>query len=783
MSVPIAPVDVEIAPEIALERGIKYAISVRALCEFTAKQGDLDLRFTPAPSAQEGLAGHTVVTSRRPPYYQAEVNLTGEFKHLLIRGRADGFDPVQNQVEEIKTFRGDLANLPENHRQLHWAQVKIYGGLLCQKLDLAAIRLVLVYFDIVSKKEILLSETHDAGSLKQYFEERCENFLDWAAQELAHRAKRDETLNQLRFPYSSFRQGQRQLATAAYKATVTGRCLVAQAPTGIGKTIGTLFPLLKACSGQKLDKIFFLTAKTSGRKLALDALLLLRHDGQKLALRVVELTARDKACEHPDNACNGDSCPLANGFYDRLPEARSAALTIANDGSLLDRDTLRTVARQHQICPYYLSQDLVRWADVVIGDYNQYFDLSSTLYALTIGNQWRISVLVDEAHNLLERARKMYSAELDQSRFEIVRRSVPLPLRKTLNRINRCWNELHKDQVHDYQTYPLPPEKFLLALHSGAAKILEYLTENAMASDGELQHFYFNLLQFLRMSDAFGEHSIFDITKIGKSPHGTSKKVRASAALCLRNIIPADFLQPRWAAAQSTVLFSATLMPWHFYFATLGLPKKTGWIDVPSPFKAEQLSVRVMSDISTRYHDRAASLSPIVDLISSQYREKPGNYLAFFSSFDYLQKVILLFTEKYPEIPIWKQTRGMEEAERDEFLARFTPSGRGIGFAAFAEAIDLPGERLAGAFIATLGLPQINFVNEQIKQRMNAVFNAGYEYTYLFPGIQKVVQAAGRVIRTHSDKGIIYLIDDRFSRRDVLRLLPAWWKVEQFCSP
>jgi DNA excision repair protein ERCC-2 len=392
---------------------------------------------------------------------------------------------------------------------------------------------------------------------------------------------------------------------------------------------------------------------------------------------------------------------------------------------------------------------------------------------------------VDEAHNLLERARKMYSAELDHSQFEIVRRSTPMPLRKTLNRINRCWNELHKNQVHDYQTYPLPPEKFLLALHNGAAKILDYLTENAMASDGELQRFYFDLLQFLRMSDSFDQCSLFDITKTGKSVNGALKEVRAGTVLCLRNIIPAAFLQPRWAAAKSAILFSATLTPWNFYQETLGLPKNTGFIDVPSPFKPEQLSIRVISDISTRYRDRTASLSPIVDLISDQYREKPGNYLAFFSSFDYLQKVILLFTERYPEIPAWKQTRGMKEAERDEFLARFIPSGRGIGFAvlggAFAEAIDLPGERLAGAFIATLGLPQINSVNEQIKQRMNAVFSAGYDYTYLFPGIQKVVQAAGRVIRTHSDKGTLYLIDDRFSQRKVLRLFPAWWKIEQQC--
>lgn len=221
-------VDPKASTEIESARHIKYSVSVRALCEFTAKQGDLDLRFTPSPSAQAGIAGHGVVTSRRGPNYQSEVSLSGEFKNLLVRGRADGFDPAQNQIEEIKTFRGDLGTMPDNHRQLHWAQVKIYGWLLCKKLGLSKVCLALVYFDIISKKETLLSEIHDANSLKQYFENRCEHFLDWAEQELTHRAMRDQSLISLRFPFSSFRQGQRQLAEAVYKGASVGRCLMAQ---------------------------------------------------------------------------------------------------------------------------------------------------------------------------------------------------------------------------------------------------------------------------------------------------------------------------------------------------------------------------------------------------------------------------------------------------------------------------------------------------------------------------------------------------------------------------
>ena len=291
------------------------------------------------------------------------------------------------------------------------------------------------------------------------------------------------------------------------------------------------------------------------------------------------------------------------------------------------------------------------------------------------------------------------------------------------------------------------------------------------------------------MSELFDQHSLLDITKVTRNPeksvaNSIVKNNLSGSVLCLRNIIPAPFLAPRFAAAQSTALFSATLTPWRFYGDTLGLPENAAWIDVESPFKAEQLSVQIVNDISTRYQHRERSVAPIADLIARQYKTKPGNYLAFFSSFDYLRMVTLLFRARYPEIPVWEQTRGMEEAEKADFLARFTPAGQGIGFAvlggSFAEGVDLPGKRLTGAFIATLGLAQINPVNEQIKQRMDAAFKAGHDYTYLYPGIQKVVQAAGRVIRTHLDQGVIYLIDDRFTRPDVLRLLPNWWKVEQY---
>ena len=738
-------------------------VAVRTLCEFTAKQGDLDLRFTPSPTAQEGIAGHLRVASRRSADYESEISLTGHYQHLTVRGRADGYDPTSNRLEEIKTFRGDLSRMPANHRALHWAQVKIYGWLLCQQRNLPTVTLALVYFEIGTEEESTIAEVHTAASLQQFFVDHCARFLTWAEQELTHRQVRDRGCTALTFPHPTFRSGQRELAQAVYHGVTSGRCVLAQAPTGIGKTVATLFPMLKAAPTQQLDKIFYLTAKTSGRQLALDALTLIRQTA--LPLRIVELVARDKACEHPDKACHGESCPLARGFYDRLPAARSEAIARTTG----DQQSVREVALSHSICPYYLSQELVRWSDVVIGDYSYYFDSSALLHALTNTNQWRVAVLVDEAHNLIDRTRNMYSAELDQHAFGIVRRNAPTLLRAPLDRLQRQWNAIGKAQQLPYQVVSVLPEKFLTALLRAVTAIGPFFVEMPDQIDPGLQRFYFDANQFLRLADTFDLHSLFDVT-VPASGH---------ARLCLRNVIPAPFLIDRFKASRCTVLFSATLSPWHFYCDTLGLPADTAWIDVPSPFAAAQLKVNLITAISTRYQDRAQSLSPIVDLIARQFTQQAGNYLTFFSSFDYLHKITTLFAERYPAIPMWVQHRGMDEVARNQFLARFEQGGAGIGFAvlggAFSEGIDLPGDRLVGAFIATLGLPQVNPINEQMRQRMEAQFGNGYQTTYLFPGLQKVVQAAGRVIRSQSDQGVLFLIDDRYQRAEVQALLPTWW--------
>ena len=747
-----------------------YRIAVRALCEFTAKAGDLDLRFTPSPTAQQGIAGHRTVASRRSAGYQAELSLQGEYAGVQVRGRADGYDPLGNVLEEVKTYRGDFKAIPANHRQLHWAQARVYGWLVCQSLQLPEVTIALVYFDIVSEQETRLQETWTAAQLQNFFNQQCTLFGAWAEQEAQHRQVRDDAARTLAFPHAQFRTGQRALAEAVYKTASGGRCLMAQAPTGIGKTIGTLFPLLKAMPVKQLDKVLFLTAKTPGRKLALDSLQVLYPRGTDAPLRVLELVARDKACEYPANACNGDACPLAKGFYDRLPAARQAAVAQA----ILNQQTLRDVALAHQVCPYYLSQEMARWADVIIADYNYYFDFTALLYGLAQANQWQVGTLVDEAHNLVERARQMYSASLDQQSLNRVRQNAPAVLDKSFKRLNREWNALHKEQIGPYQVHSQVPAKWLNALSACITAIGDYLNDHPQGLAGDLQGFYFEALQFNRVAELFDEHFLFDV-----SLHEHGK--RRLSQLNLRNIVPAAFIGPRLGSAHSNVLFSATLSPRTYYANLLGLPADTVWIDVESPFKAQQLAVHVVSEISTRFNHREASLGPIVELIARQFAERGGNYLAFFSSFDYLQQVAQLLAERYPHIPQWVQSRRMDEAARQGFLDQFTHASQGIGFAvlggAFGEGIDLPGARLIGAFVATLGLAQLNPVNEQIKQRMAALFGAGYDYTYLYPGVQKVVQAAGRVIRTQSDQGTLFLIDDRFAEHKVQQLLPSWWQL------
>jgi DNA excision repair protein ERCC-2 len=763
-----------VTPEI-IPSSEELQVAVRVLCAFTAQAGDLDLRFTPSPTAQDGVAGHEAVTARRAAPYQREVPLRSRCGDLLVQGRADGFDPGAPRLEEIKTHRGDVALVRENHRALHWAQARVYAWMLCEQLGLQRIEVALVYFNIDTRAETVLTQWVDADALRQHFNDLCARYLGWARSEQAHRRLRDAQLQTLAFPFDGFRAGQHDLAGATWRTHHHGRHLLVQAPTGIGKTMATLFGALKAMPRPGTDKLLYLTAKTPGRRLALDALTRLQPTASGGRLRVLERVAREKACEHPDKACHGDACPLASGFYDRLPQARDEAAHTA----WLDQAGLRAVALKHSVCPYYLGQDMLRWSDVVVGDFNHFFDLSAHAWALTVGEPWRVGLLVDEAHNLIERARLMYSAELDPLTLAALRKAPPQGLKASLDRLHRFWGTLGRGQAAAQVLLNELPDGLVGALQQHAADLSDHLALDATSPDVRVQAWLFEVLHFLRVAEVFGDHSLVELTRAEPGA-----RVRAPRCkLAIRNLVPAPHLQPRWQAAHSATLFSATLSPMEHAIALLGLPGDVARLEVPSPFDTAQLRVRVTPHISTRYQDRAESLDAVVAVMAEQFRTRPGNYLAFFSSFDYLQQVLARFAKAHPDIDAWSQSRGMAEPERSAFVARFTEHSQGIGFAvlggAFGEGIDLPGRRLIGAFIATLGLPQVNPLNEQLRARLQLKHGRGYDHTYLFPGLQKVVQAAGRVIRGPEDSGVVVLMDDRFNRPEVRGLLPPWWRIER----
>lgn len=751
-------------------------VSVKTLAEFAAKSGSLDRRFTPSPTAQEGIAGHQEVVLRRPPHYQKEMSLTIQYEGLLIRGRADGYDSEAHCLEEIKTFYGDFEKLPDNHRQLHWAQARLYGWMYCRQYQRNGITLALIYFDLHNQREYRVEEHFTLPELVAYGEDLAEVYWQWQQQINARQQQLSQWIDELAFPYGSFRSAQRQMAESVYKAAATGRVLLAEAPTGTGKTLASIFPAIKAFNKTPVDKIFYLTAKTTGKQLALENLQLIASDGIDTPLRVLELTAQEKICLEPDKRCTGDSCPFARNFYDKLQQARQAAYTTP----LLTRQTLTQLAHTHEICPYYLGMEMSRWVDILVADFNYYFDTSALLHGLTRELNWHPYLLVDECHNLVERARQMYSAELDRSVLLAAKRLAPKPIKTSLERVNRLW--LATIKTLDFSETALTllnasPEKLNLALTGFTNDYIDFLQRHP---DHPVQHtavqeFFFAALNYLEKLELVDEDYCIDMQR----PQPKQE------VLTLRNLIPARPLAARLAQAHSACFFSATLRPAYFYQQMLGLPDDTVYLQVPSPFASQQLQVKVARHISTRYRDRSTAIGPLCDIIEQQVTAATGNYLAFFSSYEFLQQIERELQQRLSSanVTVITQSRRMSEQDREAFIERFTHEQNLLGLAvlggAFSEGVDLPGDALKGAFIATLGLPQINPVTEHLRQRLQQVFQQGYHFAYLYPGIQKVVQAAGRVIRTQEDTGYLWLLDDRFAQHEVRQLLPEWWEISR----
>ena len=754
-------------------------VSVRELVAFALRSGDLGAPFVSASRAVEGTRGHQLVQSKRPAEYRSEVPVT--FVHdvapvgLEISGRIDGvlFEGGELLVEEIKTTYGGLSAEREDN-PAHWAQAVLYGYFLAVEHDLEEVQIQLTYVQLNSGALLEDRRRFSREELADRYEVLISAFLRWMTAYHEWRERRDDSIAALRFPFPSYRAGQEELSDAVSETIESKGRLYVQAPTGIGKTISVLFPAVKALGHKQTEKIFYLTAKTSGRAIAEKAFDDMRTAG--LSIKSITLTARDRICFNARDGrpCDTQTCEYALGYYDRINDAiedlfRRDALT---------RDTIEGVARRHMVCPFELSLDLSLWADVIICDYNYVFDPKAYLRRYFLDHSGDFTFLIDEAHNLVDRAREMYSADLRKRQIqrlgEALTENHP-QLARILDRLNtymvaqmrRCETEGDGSAWFDHE----PPEELTPLLQTFLEAAEPILARNRPAAYRDtLLDFYFAAMSFVRVLDLFDER----YATYGEASD-RDFKIRL---FCLD---PSRLIRDALKRGSSATFFSATLAPLEYFRNLLGGERSDFTLELASPFPPENVALVVDDHIDTTYRRRQHSYDDVAEAIAALSGMKRGNYMAYFPSYRYMEEVCHRFRDRYPDVDVHAQSRGMAELERERFLELFddTNDDTVVGFAVlggiFGEAIDLVGERLVGAAIVGVGLPQLCLERDLIRSYYGDRETSGFTYAYAFPGMNRVMQAAGRVIRTAEDRGLILLIDRRFSQEPYAELLPAHW--------
>jgi len=758
-------------------------VPVRSLVEFVLQAGDLTSGgFQRRERAQLGTQGHRRVQRARPEGYESEVEVVfpveGSDPPIAVRGRIDGIytDEAPVILEEIKTTTLSLELVHEEHNHLHWAQAQCYAYMYACQHQLDEVRIHLTYYHLDTHQEKTFKRRFTLAQLETFFQSLITPYLDWYRKVLAWQARRDESIRQLQFPYEVYRPGQREMAVAVYQAIRDHERLYVQSPTGVGKTIAALFPAVKALGQGLATRIFYLTAKTSGRLAAEKALDDMRR--ADLHLRSVTLTAKEKICFCPPVNCDPEVCDFARDYFTKVKQA----LGEIYQQQAFTRPVIETLARQYQICPFEFSLDLAMWADCIICDYNYVFDPRVYLHRFFDFGPEPYVFLVDEAHNLPDRARSMYSAELEKKTvLELQRALKPhLPaLAQKLNAINKLLLEVRKALQAESRPARVenePPEELLKAVREFVQKAEDWLVLNQAAEFRQaLLDFYFQCNNFLRTAEYF---DTFYVSYFERQGQGNLK----AKLFCLD---PAPMLAGPLEKSQATVFFSATLLPMDYFMQLL-----TGTAEHPSrlfqsPFPPENAGLLVHNKIATNYAQRADSYAEVAAAIEAVVGAQAGNYLVFFPSYAYLAAVYELLKERLPEEQLLVQDRGMTEAAREAFLERFSTGKREtlVGLAVmggiFSEGIDLVGERLIGAVVVGVGVPQVCLERDLIKEYFERQNGSGYAYAYQFPGFNRVLQATGRVIRTETDRGVIVLIDERFTQPRYRRLFPSHWRDYQ----
>lgn len=760
-------------------------ISVRSLVEFILREGDIDNRVSGSMEKDAMLLGgkiHRKIQSRMGTNYTAEVPLKIQMPCdgfvLQIEGRADGVlkDDGKVLIDEIKGILRSLEHL-EAPVPVHLAQAKCYAYIYAVQNSLKCIDVQMTYCQMETEEIRRFCQEFEFQELQTWFQDLVTQYEKWAKFEIEWRNVRNDSIRQIEFPFP-YREGQRDLVASVYRTILRKKKLFIQAPTGVGKTMATVFPAVRAVGEGLGEKIFYLTAKTIMRTVAEQAFSLLKEKG--LLYKTITLTAKEKICFCEEAECNPDACPYAKGHFDRVNDAVFDLITHSGDWS---REVLEEQAKKHMVCPFEMSLDVSNWADAVICDYNYAFDPQAHLKRFfSESGKGEYLFLIDEAHNLVERGREMYSASLYKEDLLEVRKLVKAEdpkLAKGLSECNQQFLELKRECEH-YQILK-SVSHIALKLMNVLSKLEDYLEECKDAEKKKrVLDFYFAVRSFLNIHDIMDENYVI-FSEMMEDGRFQIKLFCVNPSVNLQNYLE---------QGNSTIFFSATLLPVHYYKKLLSVEKDDYAVYAHSSFPQENKFLFIGTDVSTRYTRRGESTyQRFARYIAVMAEQKKGNYMAFFPSYRFLEEVHTCFLECVDhEVDSICQVSYMDEEQREEFLEEFEQEREKslVAFCVmggiFSEGIDLTDDKLIGAVIAGTGLPQVCTEREILKQYFNAADMDGFDYAYLYPGMNKVLQSAGRVIRTESDRGVILLLDDRFRAMRYREVFPREWQQYQLGS-
>lgn len=796
-------------------------ISVRNLVEFILRSGNIDNRKAAAPdnAMQEGGRIHRMIQRRMGADYHAEVFLRYIFEtpeyEIHIEGRADGIiissavdeaqtpeirdmevppkvqDLVTVTIDEIKGTYRDLHKLKEAV-SVHLAQAKCYAYIYGRQNDLRNIRVRLTYCNIDTEEIKYFHFEYGMEELQQWFDEIMREYKKWADFQFRWYRLRQDSIKSLVFPYE-YRKGQKELATYVYQTIYHKRKLFIEAPTGVGKTISTIFPSVKAMGENMAEKIFYLTAKTITRTVADDAVELMRM--QQLKLKTVVLTAKDKICFMEETDCNPESCPYAKGHYDRINEAVYDLLTSKDK---FNREAIEDYARKHQVCPFEMCLDMSLFADMIICDYNYLFDPHVYLKRFfSEGVRGDYIFLIDEAHNLVDRGREMYSALLTKEDFLALKKTVKDYDKRMYRQLEKCNHDLLelKRECEDYaylDTEEIAP--FIRNLVRLSSIIDDFLEENEDSPvKKDVLDFYFELSHFLLINDKLDRNYVIY----------TQMESDGSFCIKLLCVNPSNNLKECMLRGRSSILFSATLLPIQYYKRLLGAEEGDYEVYAHSVFDPRKKGLFIAEDVTSKYSRRSdMEYYNIASYIHKIVCQREGNYMVFFPSHAFLQNVYGVYSAYFQDaasVECLLQEEYMNEESREAFLARFQSGTEAcefelvierkstlIGFCVlggiFSEGIDLKNDSLIGAIIVGTGLPQVCNEREILKKFFDSQGDNGFDFAYRYPGMNKVLQAAGRVIRTVEDVGIVALLDERFLTSSYKRMYPREWEAYEQVS-